>query len=76
MANSAFSGDWMHGRTEVQRKLISLRSLAGWVMRKGQRKDIVVNVVGGTVLLVVLSVISLLVYLLPDMLAIAKRLSL
>ncbi|MBF0160756.1 MAG: CBS domain-containing protein [Magnetococcales bacterium] len=55
--------------------VVSLRALAERMTRGGGRKDLMVNLVGGLVLLVILSVIGLLVYLVPDMLAIAQRLS-
>ncbi|MEO5339352.1 MAG: CBS domain-containing protein [Magnetococcus sp. MYC-9] len=55
--------------------VVSLGALANLMTQGHGRKDLMVNVVGGAVLLVILSVIGLLVYLVPDMLAIAKRLS-
>lgn len=55
--------------------VISLRALADRMTQGRGRKDLMVNMVGGMVLVVILSVIGFLVYLVPDMLAIAKRLS-
>ncbi|MBF0400992.1 MAG: CBS domain-containing protein [Magnetococcales bacterium] len=55
--------------------VISLRSLANRMTQGRSGKDLMVNVVGGTVLIVILSVIGLLAYLFPDMLAIVQRLS-
>ncbi len=55
--------------------ILSLRTLANWMTQGRSHKDLVVNLVGGTVFLVVLGVIGLLIYLGPDMLAIARRLS-
>ncbi|MEO5363054.1 MAG: CBS domain-containing protein [Magnetococcus sp. DMHC-8] len=55
--------------------VISLRALADQMTQGRGRQDWMVNVVGGVVFLVILGVIGLLVYLVPDMLAIAKRLT-
>lgn len=53
--------------------VVSLRSLAALMTQGSDVKDLMVNFVGGLVLLVVLSVIGLLVYLVPDMLGIVER---
>lgn len=55
--------------------VISLRALADLMTQGRGSKDWMVNLVGGTVFLVILAVIGFLVYLVPEMLAIAKRLS-
>ncbi|MBF0184615.1 MAG: CBS domain-containing protein [Magnetococcales bacterium] len=55
--------------------VISLRTLAEAMNHGSSGKDWMVNVVGGVVFLVVMAVIGLLIYLIPDMVAIAKRLS-
>ena len=53
--------------------VISMRTLAALMTKGGSYNDLMVNMVGGVVLLVILTVIGFLVYLVPDMLAIAQR---
>lgn len=53
--------------------IVSLRDLAALMTRGRAGKDLMVNLVGGLVLLVVLGVIGFLVYLVPDMLGIVDR---
>ena len=53
--------------------VVSLRSLAALMTQGSDARDLMVNFVGGMVLLVVLSVTGLLVYLAPEMLGIVER---
>ncbi|MBF0428168.1 MAG: CBS domain-containing protein [Magnetococcales bacterium] len=53
--------------------VVSMRDIAAQVTRSVNYSDIMVNVVGGVVLLVVLSVIGILIYLVPDMMGFVKR---
>ena len=55
--------------------VVSLHTLADRMTQGRGRKDLMVNLVGGMVLLVIMGVIGFLVYLVPDMFAIAQRLS-
>lgn len=53
--------------------VVSMRDIAAMRNRSDGFGDLTVNVVGGMVLLVVLSVIGFLIYLVPEMLGIAQR---
>ncbi|MBF0128071.1 MAG: CBS domain-containing protein [Magnetococcales bacterium] len=53
--------------------VVSMRDIASLMTRSVDYSDITVNVVGGVVLLVVLSVIGFLIYLVPDMFGVMRR---
>ncbi|MEO5346342.1 MAG: CBS domain-containing protein [Magnetococcus sp. YQC-9] len=53
--------------------VVSMRDIAAMMSRSIGKGDFTVNVVGGVVLLVVLSVIGFLIYLVPEMFGIARR---
>ncbi|MEO5333752.1 MAG: CBS domain-containing protein [Magnetococcus sp. YQC-5] len=53
--------------------VVSMRDIAALVTRSVDYSDITVNVVGGVVLLVILSVIGFLIYLVPDMMGFVHR---
>ncbi len=53
--------------------VVSMRDIAALVTRSVNYSDITVNVVGGLVLLVILSVIGFLIYLAPDMMGFVNR---
>ena len=61
-----FNGDIFVG-------VISLRHLAALMAQGTNTKDLMVNFVGGFVLLMVLGVIGFLVYMVPEMLTIIER---
>ncbi|MBF0179447.1 MAG: CBS domain-containing protein [Magnetococcales bacterium] len=53
--------------------VVSMRDIAAQVTRASDYSDLTVNVVGGVVLLVILSVIGFLIYLVPDMMGFMHR---
>lgn len=53
--------------------VVSMRDIAALVTKAVDYTDITVNVVGGMVLLVILSVIGFLIYLVPDMMGFVQR---
>ncbi|MBF0271347.1 MAG: CBS domain-containing protein [Magnetococcales bacterium] len=53
--------------------VVSMRDIAAMMTRAVSYSDLTVNVVGGVVLVVVLSVIGFLIYLVPDMMGFVRR---
>ncbi|MBF0627680.1 MAG: CBS domain-containing protein [Magnetococcales bacterium] len=53
--------------------VVSMRDIAAVMTRSVSYTDLTVNVVGGVVLMVVLSVIGFLIYMVPDMLGLMRR---
>lgn len=53
--------------------MVKLRDVANVLAEQHGNKDILVNLFGGVTLLLVVSVIGMLIYLLPDMLDLAQR---
>ncbi|MBF0614016.1 MAG: CBS domain-containing protein [Magnetococcales bacterium] len=53
--------------------VVSMRDIAAMMARSTSHADLTVNLVGGLVLLVVLGVIGFLIYLVPEMVGFARR---
>ena len=53
--------------------MVKLRDVANTMAEQHSSKDLLVNLFGGVTLLVAISVIGMLIYLLPDMLELAQR---